>query len=368
MSDHNFDEIAKKMKPIDLPPLPEKPLVSVLMANYNYGKYVGEAIESVLRQTYQNCEIVVCDDGSTDDSRDVVQRYCERDRRVRLIAKENGGIASALNAAYAASRGDIICLLDADDLFLPEKIEGVVGAFRRFTRAGVCHHRILKMDAEGRPFGCPIPVVFAEGWVAPRALRGGSLVDGMASRQEAAASAMSWRRPVVELIFPVPPQLRRLVDWYMSRTAQFITEICVVPGVLSKQRFHGENVTSSAEYTVASVTRSMEDMKQVVEQIQEFLLARYGGSVASELRLEDSSLYCSFRVVLHVLRAAGPDGEDEERPWEVVKRIRPFRQRLLAGALLALPRPVSFRLLRLWAGTSPWEAAVLRTGRRFLRV
>ena len=88
-----IENIAQKLRPIELAPLPDNPLVSVLVANYNYGQYVGEAIESVFQQTYPHFEIIVCDDGSTDDSRDVISRYQEKDPRVRLLAKANGGVA-----------------------------------------------------------------------------------------------------------------------------------------------------------------------------------------------------------------------------------------------------------------------------------
>lgn len=363
-TEREVNEMAKHLSPIDLPPMAEMPLVSVLVANYNYAKYVGEAIESVLQQTYQNFEIVVCDDGSTDNSREVLQRYAAADSRVKLIAKENGGIASALNAAYRGSGGEIVCLLDADDVFLPNKIESVVGAFRNSPHAGVCHHKIRKMDAAGNVFGCPVPVVFAEGWVAVKALRGGCLVNDLPSRQESAASGMSWRRSAAELIFPVPIQLRRLVDMYLSRTAQFVTEICVIRRVLAKQRFHQENVTSSAKYTVPAVTRNMNDVAQVVDFVGRFLTERYGETVARQVRLEDNSIYSSFRVMLYIL-------SDEEKrecvPWSCVRSMQPRRQRVLAWTLLMLPRSASRRLLQLWSGTSPWEAALVRAGRRVLR-
>ena len=112
--------------PLSLPALPEQPLVSVLIPNYNYGHYVGRALDSLLAQSYPHFEGIVCDDGSTDDSRAIVARYAGRDARIRLLAKENGGVASALNAAYRQCRGDIVCLLDADDFFASGKLERVV--------------------------------------------------------------------------------------------------------------------------------------------------------------------------------------------------------------------------------------------------
>jgi glycosyltransferase involved in cell wall biosynthesis len=103
-----------------------KPLVSVILDNYNYACFLSNAIDSVLNQTYENIEIIVVDDGSIDNSSDVMASYGDQ---IIPVLKQNGGIASALNAGFAASTGDIICLLDADDLFLPEKVARVVETF-----------------------------------------------------------------------------------------------------------------------------------------------------------------------------------------------------------------------------------------------
>ena len=233
------DDVAEKLKPMELPPLRESPLVSVLMGNYNYGRYIDEALDSVLRQTYSNFEVIVCDDGSTDDSREVVARYSNRDPRIRMVVKENGGLASALNAAYAASRGEIICLLDADDVFLPSKLERVVGAFKKHGRGGVCIHRLIRMDKDGHTFSYPRPMILNEGWVGPQALRGGAHVKYFPP-----TSGLSFRRPITDLLFPAyPASAEAWTDtWLQLRS--FFTEILAVNGALAKFRIHGENIWS----------------------------------------------------------------------------------------------------------------------------
>ena len=110
--------------------MPAEPLVSILVSNYNYARYIGESIQSALDQTYANIELIVCDDGSTDDSVQVIEQYERKDPRLRFIRKANGGQASGFNAAFAASRGEIIALLDSDDLFLPHKVERIVADFQ----------------------------------------------------------------------------------------------------------------------------------------------------------------------------------------------------------------------------------------------
>jgi glycosyltransferase involved in cell wall biosynthesis len=95
-------------------------LASVIVNNYNYGRYVGEAIESALAQSHGPTEVIVVDDGSTDESRRVIEGYAGR---ARVVLKENGGQASALNAGFRVSRGEVVVFLDSDDVLLPTAVE-----------------------------------------------------------------------------------------------------------------------------------------------------------------------------------------------------------------------------------------------------
>lgn len=106
------------------------PLVSILINNYNYAEFLKQSIDSALAQTYGNIEVIVVDDGSSDGSAEIIRSY---DDRIVAIFKKNGGQASAINAGFAASKGDIICLLDADDLFLPERVSYVADLFQNNT-------------------------------------------------------------------------------------------------------------------------------------------------------------------------------------------------------------------------------------------
>ena len=108
-----------------------KPIVSIIINNYNYERFLAEAIDSALNQTYTNIEVIVVDDGSTDNSRNVISAY---GTRIVPILKSNGGQISALNAGVEASQGEIIFFLDADDMFLPQKVEKVVELFKQVDR------------------------------------------------------------------------------------------------------------------------------------------------------------------------------------------------------------------------------------------
>jgi glycosyltransferase involved in cell wall biosynthesis len=97
--------------------LMSRPLASILINNYSYARFLDETINSALSQNYPRKEIIVVDDGSTDNSREIISRYGDR---IIPIFKENGGQASAVNAGVARCHGDILCFLDSDDFFWPD--------------------------------------------------------------------------------------------------------------------------------------------------------------------------------------------------------------------------------------------------------
>lgn len=104
---------------------PRAPLISVLMPAYNVGPYIGVAIESILSQTHDNFELLIQDDGSRDDTREVARGFAERDERVRLLSDfpENRGVVAARNALLLAARGDYLAWMDADDISKPDRLE-----------------------------------------------------------------------------------------------------------------------------------------------------------------------------------------------------------------------------------------------------
>jgi glycosyltransferase involved in cell wall biosynthesis len=101
---------------------------SCLINTYNYARYVERAIESALHQSSPFFEILVVDDGSTDESGEVLAKYVDHPK-VQVIQKENGGQLSAFNAGVVASSGDLICFLDADDMYQPDFLMKVIGVF-----------------------------------------------------------------------------------------------------------------------------------------------------------------------------------------------------------------------------------------------
>ncbi|WP_447979717.1 glycosyltransferase family 2 protein [Candidatus Nitrospira bockiana] len=110
------------------------PRVSVVIPVYNAEDHVGEAIEGVLAQTFQDLEIIVIDDGSTDGSAAVVQRYSDA---VKYVYQKNAGVAIATNRGVELSRGELIAFLDNDDIWLPQKLERQIAFLDQHQECGV---------------------------------------------------------------------------------------------------------------------------------------------------------------------------------------------------------------------------------------
>lgn len=122
----------------------QEPLVSIITPAYNAARFISEAIESVLRQTYTNWEMIIVDDCSTDDTIEIVQSYIEKDERIKLYQlEENGGSGVARNRAMDESQGRFIAFLDSDDVWMADKLtrqiefmldNGIAFSFTKYVR------------------------------------------------------------------------------------------------------------------------------------------------------------------------------------------------------------------------------------------
>lgn len=257
------------LRPLELPPLPPRPLVSIIITNYNYAAYVGQAIQSCLDQTYRRLEVIVIDDGSTDDSCAVIERYVRTDRRVRLIRKGNGGMASCWNAGYAQCRGDLLCPLDADDSFCLHKLDALVEKFHDNPRAGLAVHAMTVRDERGRFVQqSPFLTRFEEGWLAEHVLRRGGRWRYMPT------SALCLRRELGPYVFPIPEQLfPRHADAMLVSLAPLLTEVVAIEEPLSLYRFHGRNNLGGAMHDAAGARKVIEFVRSTTQGVNERLEA-----------------------------------------------------------------------------------------------
>jgi glycosyltransferase involved in cell wall biosynthesis len=120
-------------------------LVSVIIPTYNYGRFLGDAIQSVLDQTLPASEIIVVDDGSTDNTAAVIATFGDR---VKYFRQENAGVCAARNRGVAESTGAVIAFLDADDIWEPTILEKGLSIFAGDDRIGLVHTGVRNFDSE----------------------------------------------------------------------------------------------------------------------------------------------------------------------------------------------------------------------------
>jgi len=224
--------------PIELAPLGSRPFVSIITSNYNYAAFLPDAAESLLAQTYSDFEWVVCDDGSTDRSLEILRDLAKRDSRIRLIAKANGGQASGFNRAFESSSGELIFFLDSDDAFYPTKLETMIRAHRSEQQAGLGLHRVQWVNHLRKRQGVwPSAANMPSGWHGELMLRNGGVLPYMPP-----TSGLSLHRTVADRVFPLPqtPKLP-YADQIVTRLAPFLTSVVRRREILAEYRVHGNN-------------------------------------------------------------------------------------------------------------------------------
>ncbi|GAP10770.1 glycosyltransferase [Bellilinea caldifistulae] len=210
------------------------PLVTIIIPAYNQGYYLGEAIQSCLNQTYPNIEIIVVDDGSTDNTQEVAHSY--NNPKIKYLYKQNGGLSSARNAGIRAASGEYLSFLDSDDMFLPPKIELLMDKFKANPELGFVAGHALLIDQRGKV----IPKKFETFLPSPIQ----NLILGNPFHVGSVMIKKEWQ----EKIGYFDETLRSYEDWdYWLRLAIEGCNMEVVPVAVSKYRFHTGQMTRNGE-------------------------------------------------------------------------------------------------------------------------
>jgi glycosyltransferase involved in cell wall biosynthesis len=224
------------------------PLVSVVVDTYNHEAFIAEAIASVLQQEYQlgAVEVLVVDDGSRDGTAKQLSAFADR---VRIVRKENGGQASALNLGITLAKGDIIAFLDGDDWWHPRKLQAVVGYLLRNPTVGMVGHGIVEVAASGKRAQGP-------GELTRFDLKSESGPDTF-NRVGCflGTSRLTCRRSVLERLLPIPEALVVQADEYLFTLGGAVAEVAVLDEPLCYYRLHGQNLFQFGEYDPARLKR-----------------------------------------------------------------------------------------------------------------
>jgi glycosyltransferase involved in cell wall biosynthesis len=211
-----------------------RPLISILINNFNYGRFLGQAIDSALAQSSPDVEIIVVDDGSTDNSRDVILAYEEQ---IIPVFKTNGGQGSAFNVGFAASKGEWLLFLDSDDLFAARKVESIVSYAQRFPSVGIIAHNLEYCDEERKTLTRSPPAIAELQLIDDRTL----VRQGRLKTSLPATSALALKRNVLSMILPMPEDIAITADNYIKFAALSLAPALLVPEPLAIQRIHGGN-------------------------------------------------------------------------------------------------------------------------------
>ena len=205
-------------------------MISVIIPAYNQGKYLDQAIQSVLDQTYPDFEIIVVDDGSTDATPDIVRSYL--DSRVQYIYQENQGLSAARNTGIRCSKGSFLSFLDSDDLFMPNKLALLVDVLNQQPEVGLVAGQSIPIDENGNPAGEIFNKALPD--------KGHLLLLGNPLH----VGSVLLRRSMQEKVGYFDETLRSYEDWDMwLRLARIGCQMAWVPKPVSMYRFHTSQMT-----------------------------------------------------------------------------------------------------------------------------
>jgi glycosyltransferase involved in cell wall biosynthesis len=130
---------------------PDKPAISVLMTVYNGSRFLREAVDSILNQTFRDFELICVDDGSTDESAAILSEFARRDARIKIITQQNTGVTASLNIGLRAARGEFIARMDADDISLPQRFEKQIAYLQSHPDCVLVGSQVLMVDPDAMP-------------------------------------------------------------------------------------------------------------------------------------------------------------------------------------------------------------------------
>lgn len=270
--------------------------VSAIIPNYNYGRFVGAAIESVLAQTYPCHEIIVVDDGSTDDSLEIISRY-QKDG-VKVVRQQNRGVGAARNAGVKNSSGELVAFLDADDMWLPQKIERQLERLLSDPEFGFISCGMREFDATGSTIR--VYDEGKEGWCADEILLIKAVIAGPGS------SGLLWRSVFDRAGgFDETKEMHPSEDWEFGYRLAKVAKIAFIPDLLVEYRNHGGNGHLQIPRLERAVTLAMDKIyKDAGPEVEKFRHQSYGNMhlILSGSFLQAGQTWKSIRHAIKSMR------------------------------------------------------------------
>lgn len=241
------------------------PIISVIMPVYNSLRYLKDAVESILQQSFKNFEFLIFDDGSTDGSREKLMLYAAADSRIRLFLRDHGGHTRLLNEGINYSQGEFIARMDSDDIAMPSRFETQIDYLGKHPDCVAVGSEVLIIDPDGSPIGIKgqdteheaIDQTHLNG-------RGGAVIH---------PSAM-FRKDALQQIGGYKPELEPAEDFDLFLRLAEVGKLANVPQVLMKYRQHFQRTTDRRRDT---------QLKKIREIVTHTYLNRGLGSPSEHL-------------------------------------------------------------------------------------
>lgn len=322
--------------------------ISVVVCNYNYGHYILDAIGSVQAQSHAAHEIIVVDDGSTDDSVAKVQTGAAG---VTLISKANGGQISAYNAGFEHVTADIVVFLDSDDRLKSDALQEIARAFAN-ERVLRVQYRLRLIDNQGRPTAVVIPSMLSEGDKADQVRRGVLFLASPGSGNAYRVSALRQLMPL-----PETNEERHGADFFTGYGLALLGRVCVIPDDLAEYRVHNQVDSENLCFGNAKLGMTEAEMLQSrYRRFRRWIAERLSLTLPAERATADFSIEkqdFARAVFTPPTYWAGVKGGLQRLPF-IYKSLRYrdnawwFKAALMTWALivLALPRALGMPLAR----------------------
>ena len=327
-------------------------LVTIALNNYNYAPYIKEAIDSALNQTYQDIEVIVVDDGSTDGSKEIIESYGDK---IKAFFKENGGQVSAVNKGWEEANGEIVFFLDSDDVLKPEVVEKCVELYKQDDYINV-YYMMEKVDKDLQPKGGVTP---DQGYSDTPPIED---IKKWGFYACPPTSAHSFRKSFLDKVMPVP--LRKAgeeddeipTDAYLSTYAPFMGKMYFIPEPLAYYRLHGNNKGSLRNRFSKEKLRRMWMRSYRREQLQIECAKKHNISLNKD-QVTYNPIIVKYRLLSYRIFTEGHPAIGDSYLY-LLKRclVAPFKypyfsvlQRLkyltIMVAIGLLPRPILIRII-----------------------
>ncbi len=301
--------------------------VSVVVPAFNRANFLRETIASVLAQTYQNLELVIADDGSTDNTAEIARAF--QDPRLVYLYQDNRGVSAALNLGWRSARGESIAVIGSDDVWLPECLQELVRALEQSPTIGVAYARAQGMNARGES----LPQL-----VGAREKFPGQTLKSLVYGDFVCPIAVLIRRDALERVGGYDETLIANEDWDVWLRIARAHEIMFVPKILARYRFHAHNLTRTDS---ARMEQVMLDRVRVLDKF--FAQPDIPADVLEIKSLAYRNVYLDW-TIRHL----------EQRRWHKARQTFQAALSYSPARLRFLPRAIGVATFTLFLSKTAW--------------